>query len=63
MYALRHGATGRVFQSCQGGRWLWPSVRAMKRSWEILRKAGIMQSEFEEHRVVEIRLLESDITI
>lgn len=59
MYCLRHGQTGRIWIPHAGeGSWLFASVRAMKRSWEILKTAGLVGSEFEEHEVVVVELRE-----
>lgn len=56
LYALRHGVTGKIWQTCSGGRWLWNCRADIKRSWDILKDAGLVSSEFEEHVVVEIGL-------
>lgn len=53
MYALVHGVTGRIWER-PGGRWLFHTVESMKLSWDIYKEAGLVNSEFEDHRVVEL---------
>lgn len=57
MYALRHGATGRIWFPCRGW-WLFKSVAGMRRCWDTLKEAGLLNSEFSEHKIVTIRLQE-----
>ena len=57
MYALRHGTTGRIWTPCgPDGFWLFKSPQSLERTWENLKKVGIVSSEFYEHMVVKIFL-------
>jgi len=58
MYALRHGVSRQIWRMTDAGRWLWPSVDAMKRSWENMQECRLVTGPFEEHVVVEIGLRE-----
>lgn len=59
MYALRHGVTGRIWHPCQGW-WLFRSVQGMQKCWETLKDAGLISSEFREHKVIVIKLVETE---
>lgn len=58
MYALRHGITGKVWQVCEGF-WLFKSVGSMERAWTAAKKCGLVLSEFRDHRVITIELVEA----
>jgi hypothetical protein len=58
MYALRHGQTNRIWQVCEGW-WLFKSVADMERTWNEMKKCGRVGSEFHAHKVVTIKLVET----
>ncbi len=57
MYALRHGATGKIWHPCEGW-WLFKSVRGMEKAWTQAKEAGLVESNFPEHKVIVIKLVE-----
>ncbi len=60
MYALRHGVTGRIWEIAPGGLWLFKSPKSMEKAWKTAKKAGLVSSEFGQHKVIVIKLLEND---
>lgn len=59
MYALRHGVTGRIWFPCPGW-WLFKSVAGMQKCWETLHEAELVSSEFREHKIIVIKLIEAE---
>jgi len=59
MYALRHGVSGKIWVQNEGGRWLWPSVDSLRKSWDAMQQAGLVGTDFREHKVVTIKLMEA----
>ena len=57
MYALRHGVTGKVWQVCEGF-WLFDSPGSLKAAWETAKTCGLVSSEFREHHVITVKLIE-----
>jgi hypothetical protein len=57
MYALRHGATSRVWEVCPG-LWLYKSPASLKKAWETAQDAGLVRSCFHEHKIITIKLSE-----
>jgi len=57
MYALRHGITGKIWQVCEGF-WLFKSPGSVQRAWTTAKKCGLVSSEFREHRVITIKLVD-----
>ncbi len=59
MYALRHGITGKVWTPCgPDGLWLFESPARLEKTWNNLKKVGLVSSEFREHRVITVELVE-----
>jgi hypothetical protein len=57
-YALRHGTTGRIWECCPG-LWLFKSPKCLETAWKTAKKCGLVNSEFSEHVIVVIMLVES----
>lgn len=59
MYALRHKVTGRIWEVCPGGLWLFNSPRSMEKAWDTAKECGFVSSEFREHKIIVIKLVET----
>lgn len=51
LYALRHGITGRVWEAWPGF-WLFKSPKSLEQAWAEMKKAGLVKSEFHEHKII-----------
>jgi hypothetical protein len=59
MYALRHGVTGKIWLPCgPDGFWLFKSPYSLEQAWTTLKEAGLVSSEFSEHKIIVIELVE-----